>query len=428
MAKHSIDTVNDTIHTIAATNTKFFRSKLDSNIHVIDISKKALEVNRYENGQESKATITKAQYDSLYEKLLSAILVQVPHKFRGLDEVMPNVKTYILYYHHATLLVGPSYDAVQQIISKASKEPGLYKTIFGTLDNTPTGKTKLNIGHLPTRDFDYQTSPAAAKIEALISRAGKISNTWLKHQMEIYLQELYSVHISTESTFINKIDNFMDKLVSTVSLGEFIVVATIHTSKYNSGYLSKFEKEVVDKATKYITANISKLSGSNDMEEDIEQGIAHIIGTGKATLKKHTVRKSKTKSTTVKTSNAKVGTAGNIKLRTPGGQFISPISIQNLLNANLAQQIQRNMGKGNARTILNYRTGRFANSAEVTQVTSRDGAVNVFYQYMKNPYATFAPGGAQGSPTSRDPNLLIQKSIRQLAQGIVTNRLKVVPQ
>ena len=114
-------------------------------------------------------------------------------------------------------------------------------------------------------------------------------------------------------------------------------------------------------------------------------------------------------------------------LRTPKGQFISPVSIMNLLNSRLAQQIQNNMGKGNAKAILNYRTGRFAESAQVTNISNRDGAITAFYTYMKNPYATFAPGGAQSSPASRDPNKLIQLSIRQLATGIMANRLKVVP-
>ena len=115
------------------------------------------------------------------------------------------------------------------------------------------------------------------------------------------------------------------------------------------------------------------------------------------------------------------------QLRTTGGQFISPVSIKNLLNSRLAQQIQNNMGKGSAKAVLNYRTGRLAESAEVVNISNRDGAITAFYSYMKNPYATFAPGGAQSSPASRDPNKLIQLSIRQLATGIMANRLKVVP-
>lgn len=116
-----------------------------------------------------------------------------------------------------------------------------------------------------------------------------------------------------------------------------------------------------------------------------------------------------------------------VKLRTPKGQFISPISIQRLLNGQLAKQIQQNMGKGNAKAVLNYRTGRFAESAKVTQVSAREGQVEAFYTYMKNPYATFEPGGRQGHPESRDPRKLIERSIRQIAAEIMQSRLRAIP-
>jgi len=45
---------------------------------------------------------------------------------------------------------------------------------------------------------------------------------------------------------------------------------------------------------------------------------------------------------------------------------------------------------------------------------------------MKNPYQTFEPGFRQGSPTSRDPKLLISQSIREIAASKVGNRLRAV--
>jgi hypothetical protein len=52
--------------------------------------------------------------------------------------------------------------------------------------------------------------------------------------------------------------------------------------------------------------------------------------------------------------------------------------------------------------------------------------ITAFYSYMKNPYATFSQGGAQSQPTSRDPKLLIAKSIREIASQQVANRLRSV--
>ena len=98
-----------------------------------------------------------------------------------------------------------------------------------------------------------------------------------------------------------------------------------------------------------------------------------------------------------------------------------------LLNSSLTQKIKENMGDGSRRDILNLRTGRFAESVKVERVSeSRQGMITAFYSYMKNPYATFSDGGAQSSPRSRDPKLLISKSIREIAQQQVANRLRAV--
>jgi hypothetical protein len=102
-------------------------------------------------------------------------------------------------------------------------------------------------------------------------------------------------------------------------------------------------------------------------------------------------------------------------------------SLQTLLDATLVQRVKQNMGSGNSRTVLNLRSGRLAESAKVERLTeSRAGMITAFYSYMKNPYATFSDGGQQQNPRSRDPKLLISKSIREIAQQQVANRLRAV--
>lgn len=102
-------------------------------------------------------------------------------------------------------------------------------------------------------------------------------------------------------------------------------------------------------------------------------------------------------------------------------------SLQALLDANLVQVVKQNMGDGNRRDVLNLRTGRFAESVKVERLSeSRQGMITAFYSYMKNPYATFSQGGRQSSPRTRDPKLLIAKSIREIAQQVVGNRLRSV--
>ena len=105
----------------------------------------------------------------------------------------------------------------------------------------------------------------------------------------------------------------------------------------------------------------------------------------------------------------------------------STSNLQALLNAQLELRIKENMGTGSARNVLNYRTGRFAKSASIHRITmSKEGMITVFYNYMRNPYGTFSEGGNQQYPRSRDPKLLIAKSIREIGSTIVNNRMRAV--
>lgn len=115
------------------------------------------------------------------------------------------------------------------------------------------------------------------------------------------------------------------------------------------------------------------------------------------------------------------------KIPKPVKSLISLDSLLVQINSNLHDQIKRNMGTGSSRDVLNYRTGRFAQSARVERLSeSRQGMITAFYSYMKNPYATFSRGGRQDRPYTRDPKLLISKSIRELAGQQVANRMRAV--
>lgn len=117
-------------------------------------------------------------------------------------------------------------------------------------------------------------------------------------------------------------------------------------------------------------------------------------------------------------------------LRKDTGIVITALDLSSILmhiNANIADQIRRNMGTGSSRDVLNYRSGRFAESVQVEKLSeSRQGMITAFYSYMQNPYATFSTGGRQELPRSRDPKLLISKSIREIMQQKVGNRMRAV--
>lgn len=106
---------------------------------------------------------------------------------------------------------------------------------------------------------------------------------------------------------------------------------------------------------------------------------------------------------------------------------VSLIDLQLLINAHLQDVVSANMGDGFNKGILNYRTGRFAASVKVDRLTmTKEGLISAFYTYMKNPYQTFEPGFAQGSPATRSPKLLISRSIKEIAATKVHNRMRTV--
>jgi hypothetical protein len=88
------------------------------------------------------------------------------------------------------------------------------------------------------------------------------------------------------------------------------------------------------------------------------------------------------------------------------------------INARLSMTVIKNMGT----PALENRTGRFARSVEVTDVIpTPKGFPSIGYTYQKGPYQTFEPGFAQGS-TQRDPRILINRSIREIAKELIVGR------
>ena len=138
----------------------------------------------------------------------------------------------------------------------------------------------------------------------------------------------------------------------------------------------------------------------------IQQGLRE-LGTTKGTSVK-----TKTKKST--RSKQKAGKkARQVKQRVQ--QMSNPLALRNLLNDVISEAVAMKM-KAPA---LQFRTGRFANSVEVTDVlVGPRGGTQIEYTYQRNPYETFEPGNKQGS-TQRDPRKIIGASIRELAMGII---------
>jgi hypothetical protein len=175
------------------------------------------------------------------------------------------------------------------------------------------------------------------------------------------------------------------------------------------------EKRLVEVGSKAIVQNLFPHKTNPDMRFKVNKAL---LAAGKTKNLKETVRTtldlvtaSAVKKLSSKAKSKKVSGAGRTeaKQKQRKGQE-NTMALKNILNAVLPAQVAMSM----TAPALRFRTGRLANSAEVTNVNRGPrGGLGIDYTYMRDPYETFEPGNKQGS-TLRDPRRLIGGTIRKL--------------
>ena len=129
--------------------------------------------------------------------------------------------------------------------------------------------------------------------------------------------------------------------------------------------------------------------------------------------------KSKAKKGTNK--KAKLSSLGLKRVELKEGSASSTIALAALINQKLPETVRGNMGVPG----LQNRTGRFANSARVTDVTTTSqGFPSIGYTYQKRPYQVFEQGAGKfpWASKDRDPRVVIERSIREIAAELLTGR------
>jgi|TARA_B110001454_G_scaffold213409_1_gene231596 hypothetical protein len=146
-------------------------------------------------------------------------------------------------------------------------------------------------------------------------------------------------------------------------------------------------------------------------------------GTKRAALKQKGTTKRVQKGAKKGNRNAKI--KGTSAARQKQRQISSPIGLTALLNQSLAGQVIKNMGP--YPRVLENRSGRFAGSAEVTNIAVFPKSVEIQYTYQKDPYAVFEPGsGSSLASPGRDPRQIIGGTLRELAQSIMGTKYGLV--
>lgn len=211
---------------------------------------------------------------------------------------------------------------------------------------------------------------------------------------------------------------------------------TLQTTGDN-GADSKIERRFVNFFAKFMASKgvkILKIKNSPSLEEKLTSFYINSLVDGVTKNKKVKVSKSKTinphsidKDTIIEKNKSKqrkivikqkpISTKSK-KLLVKKESAINLGALKAQINARLSKTVMKNMGA----PALESRTGRFARSATVTNITeTAKGFPSISYTYQKYPYQTFEPGYKQGS-AQRDPRTLIDRSIRDIAKDLIVGR------
>jgi len=189
-------------------------------------------------------------------------------------------------------------------------------------------------------------------------------------------------------------------------------------------------------AVKKVRNDILEQKGSPSAKDAIEAVLMHKFSKELKSQKNVKIKGAKPKSRVVSKGSAEAKVKKKMASKVPvirgtlrdpkTGRFVSrsksPINLVAMINAKLPQTVAKNMGTPK----LNYQTGRFAYSTKVVNaIETPTGMPSFGYTYQRDPYQVFEMGlGVPPWATpDRDPRLIIDQSIREIAATMALGRL-----
>lgn len=323
----------------------------------------------------------------------------------------------------------------------------LHKDVVGILAHY---NKELNTGNVQKGHFlsGVATEARVERLEDMAS-GGKYSNTALSHvesKMSTQRHKIYNdLRIAIQKKVKKrKLDVTLDMVHSYKGPGneldgKFVVFVTPQSQDLNEGPLAKLEMEFGPALEKALLRNINQFGDITGSPTFIQRATKIIENAfiGKHGTIKEQIKKSISRYRTKKKASQSISITPKIKIER-GGAFLEPqlpsvgrgeqipSDLMALLNARLTMQVKDVMGDGTATDVLNWRTGRFGESARVTAVTAvKSNHIMVFYNYMKYPYQTFDPGYAKHRSDRRGPSSIIDQAVRELAAQLVYTKFVV---
>lgn len=405
--------VLDKVIELAKTSTKKYRDELSKNIHVADISYNILKASVPSLSNEEYTQILDAFNNAANHRSKS-----LQHSIRSIKDSSWNGLVYVSDQKYGSFLIAESANALQIRTSKIIKS---------LQESVPKLSSLGNNTSLISFEQVSTSTPILTKLNEIYKRIPLAAGNMM---MTKALEQGSTHTFDTAYKFENLSINSSDKSLSTVLGINTVLVAIQSDARKNS--LEKIETSITKQVINFLTSNefVSGMMASPEgicMIAEIEYSIAKILNPKLKKPPKPISKTTRGKPAKVKDLSTTVPFAPPRLRDISTGKFKSLAELHRLLNLHLHDVVSANMGDGNRRDILNYRTGRFATSTKVDRVTqSRDGMITAFYSYMNNPYGTFSTGGQQQNPRSRDPKLLIARSIRDIASQYVSNRMRSV--
>ena len=348
--------------------------------------------------------------------------------------------TAVVYNQNGDIIgiLAPSFSAAGTAIIKEffNKKIKQYLEDYSEKYNSQTTtEVGFDLGHIVDRfDSRMTTTPLVEKTRSILKEVDDILRdpnfVGDRNTLNSYTAGIYALYnkLKDRSSYAPAVQFNIDKDFQPILLQLEANIVIVQDRYENQRiYADQLEKPLAD----YMINGATRFNFSRNLIEEISYRVkaslegVKIVPTKSKVKSSQPSRKTKNFSGGITVSKSSAPKISSIKAA-PTSSVNIPMLLESI-NRRLQEQIRKNMGTGNRRDVLNYRTGRFAESVKVERLSeSRQGMITAFYSYMKNPYATFSEGGRQQSPRSRDPKLLISKSIRELAGSMISNRLRAV--
>jgi hypothetical protein len=389
-----------------------------------EIIKSSTGVSISKNSENEALAVAVAKAKSLQASFKSQHKDRYNSIVRRLPEVLPS-----------SFVLGKNVFIVNSFASSiALVKTEIFKSLIkdGSLTEAEgkDAKTLIHRGHGVRGNAVSQVGIAKgmSKLGTLVG-AGKQADTTLQENLGAYMMQgkidlKQANEISALTLNYNQVVTTKGKLKT-----QYFSIIDFQSGKENSGVDSKMEKALVQAFrdyVKFIAPKLADIKGSSTLRQKVEkQLVSAIVGkklyknirvttpTRKyASSSKGTTRvKQKQKSSKPKITLLRASRIKKAKY-TGKGVSASPLALIGALNKALPATIRANMGSPR----LNYRSGAFANSVEVTNIiTPARGYPIIDYTYAQEPYGVFELGNSHLASVERDPRNIIDDTIRELA-------------